>query len=245
MLHDIAQRAADVSRMYRSFTWDEIEIRSDDSNGFTFEGIASVVDHPYPVRDMLGVYTETIKSGAFNKTLKDGSTVDLRWNHQQAAMPFASTTATGPASKLRLAADPNLRVLATLNPARNDVQDFRTVVADGLAREMSIGFMPVPARDKWSADYAEVTRTEVRLIEVSVVGAGANTGGTLATVRSFDEFMSTVTDLDMDEADVRRAIAYFETRLPQPEAEPVNPFAERDRELRDRLARHRLAALTG
>jgi len=68
----ITERVGSTDTIYRSYTIADFEFRDDsEGDGFTFEGVASVVDKPYPVRDRWGGFTETIRSGAFNKTLKD------------------------------------------------------------------------------------------------------------------------------------------------------------------------------
>ena len=60
-------------RQERHFDMADFEFRDEGSNGFTFEGVASVVDAPYQVRDAFGEFTETISAGAFNKTLRDSA----------------------------------------------------------------------------------------------------------------------------------------------------------------------------
>ena len=235
---DLARRAevAPDAILRRSYTLEDYAFRdNDDTGGWTFEGVASVVDHPYPVRDQYGEYTEVIRAGAFNKTLRDSKApISLYMNHQHTGFPFAARNAS--AATLTLTADPNLRVKADLDPTRSDVQILRSVITRGEMREMSIGFRPVKNRDKWSPDMLSVERGEVVLREVSIVELGANTGGTQTSMRSLEEFMDSLADVEMDEADVRRAIAYFETRLPTVPIEE-DPFAERDRLARERLER--------
>ena len=56
----------------RSFTFSAVEERKDNDNDtLLFTGYASVFDKPYGVRDGQGQYNETIKPGAFKKTLKE------------------------------------------------------------------------------------------------------------------------------------------------------------------------------
>ena len=246
----VSDRASFDGVLRRSFPIAEFEFRDDGPTGFTFEGVASVVDHPYPVRDQFGEYTETIKAGAFNKTLKDGSArVSLYVNHRHSDVPLA----TRGAGTLTLSADPHLRVKASLDPNRPDVQILVSAIRRKEMGEMSIGFQAVRSRDKWSDDWTEVTRTEVALRETSIVEAGANTGGTSASLRAFDEFMASLTDVEMTEDEIQRAIAHFTSLLPsesRTEASDVTVEAtaaaivERDRALRDRLARLKVAALS-
>jgi HK97 family phage prohead protease len=236
-MNDLSQRAATSELQRRTFAFDEIEIRSDGDDGFEFEGVASVVDHPYTVRDQWGEYTEIIRSGAFNHSLKNekahiGLYLNHGWRFGQSAM------ATNAAGTLKLWADPNLHVRGHLDPVRSDVQIAASMMRRGEAKEMSVGFAVVKARDVWNKDMSEVTRTQVSLKEVSIVEQGANTGGTSATMRAFDQFMQSLVDVEMDEADLRRAIAHFESMLPATAAEEVreaiNEFAERDRERLER-----------
>lgn len=202
-----------AGRQVRHYDITEFEFRDDGDTGFTFEGVASVVDAPYSVRDQWGEYTETIRAGAFNKTLRDSKAdIALFVNHNMAAVPLA----TRGAGTLNLVADPNLRVTADLDPARPDVQVIRSAVARGEMRQMSIGFMVPKARDAWNDDMTERTISEVQLLETSIVWRGANPH-TTGVMRSVDEFIESLTDVDMTEADVRRAIAALEARLPEPE----------------------------
>jgi HK97 family phage prohead protease len=236
---EIADRANVTETVRRSYALEDIEFRdNDDTGGWTFEGVASIVDHPYPVRDQFGEYSEVIRTGAFNKTLRDSKApISLYLNHQHTAFPFAARNEK--ANTLVLTADPHLRVRAELDSSRPDVQILRSVITRGEMPEMSIGFRPVKARDKWSKDFDSVERGEVILREVSIVEQGANTGGTETAMRSLAEFMESLTDVEMSEDEIRRAIAYFETRLPALEpVEMENPFAERDRLDRERLERY-------
>lgn len=202
-----------VGRQVRQYDINEFEFRDDGASGFTFEGVASVVDTPYAVRDQWGEYTETIRAGAFNKTLRDSKAdVALFVNHDTRGVPLA----TRGAGTLQLSADPNLRVVAELDPSRPDVQTIRSAVQRGEMRQMSIGFMVPKARDKWNDDMTERTISEVQLLEASIVWRGANPH-TSGTMRSVDEFIESLTDVDMTEAEVRRAIAALEARLPEPE----------------------------
>ena len=89
--NDISERG-NGGHFVRNFTFTECEFRADSGgDGLIFEGVASVVDTPYTVRDMFGEFTETIRAGAFNKTLKDGKAdVALFVNHDTRALPLAT-----------------------------------------------------------------------------------------------------------------------------------------------------------
>jgi uncharacterized protein len=187
------------------------------------------------VRDQFGEFTETITAGAFNKTLRDSKAdVALFINHNHQGIPLA----TRGAGTLKLAADPHLRVSAALDPARPDVQTIRSAVTRGEMSQMSIGFTVPKARDKWNDDMSERMIKEVVLFETSIVWRGANPH-TTSSMRSLDDLMASLDDIEMTEDELRRAIAAFEARLPQPEP-LVDLFAERDRQDRERLERKRL-----
>lgn len=223
-----------TGRQIRHYDLTDFEFRDGGSDGFTFEGVASVVDTPYTVRDAWGEFTETVAAGAFTKTLRDSKAdVALFINHDHQGIPLATRSA----GSLRLVADPNLRVTADLDPARSDVQNLRSAVTRGEMRQMSIGFTVPKARDSWNDDMTERTIRELNLFETSVVWRGANPH-TSSSMRSFDDLLATLTDVEMTDDEVRRALAFFEARLPQ--SEPVDPFAERDRMDRERLERKRL-----
>jgi len=165
-LDSTARTAAVRGVQHRSFEFRDFEFRDEGNKGFTFDGVASVVNTPYEVRDQWGSFTETIAEGAFNKTLKDSKAdVALFVNHDTRALPLA-TRLDG---SLRLAADPHLRVTATLNPARPSVQEVRHAVNDGQARQMSIGFSVPEKRDDWSKDFSTRLIREVNLAETSIV----------------------------------------------------------------------------
>jgi HK97 family phage prohead protease len=249
LMRDISDRVNALGIERRSYAFEDIEIREDSADGFTFEGVASVVDHPYPVADQFGTYTETIRSGAFDASLRDkNQNVALHVNH---GWRFGNVPlATRAAKTLTLMADPNLRVRASIDPARPDAVIVRSAVRRGELPEMSVGFKPVKSRDKWDESWTSVVRTQVNLIEASIVEAGANTGGTTTSVRNLDELLEHMTDVDMSEADIRRGFAHFESLVraldpetPADEPQIINPFADRDRQDRERLERKRHAPI--
>lgn len=237
-----------AGRQVRDYDLTDYEFRGEDSDaGWTFEGVASVVDAPYMVRDQFGEFSETIVSGAFDRSIREATKrsakasapglepdVALFINHRHADVPLASTFA----GTLRVSADPHIRVSADLDRERSDVVIARSAVMRRELRQMSVGMFVV--RDKWNKDMTERMVTEARLDEVSIVRRGAN-HLTTSVMRSLDELMESLVDIDMSEDEVRRAIAAFEARLPQPEVPDLSEiFAERDRQDRERLERKRL-----
>ena len=219
---------------FRSYEMEEAEFRGlddPDSPTFTCDGVASVVGKPYTVRDKFGEFVEVVEPGAYDRVIdhamrstraKGKLDIALYLDHRHSDIPMATTRA----KTLRLAADPNLRVGAELDKSRPDVQIARSVITRGEYREMSVGFMPKAGRETWNKDMTERRIHEMNgLFEVSIVREGAS-HGTKAAVRSFDEFVESFTDIDMDEADVRRAIAHLESLLPP--AEPVEEHEQRE-----------------
>jgi HK97 family phage prohead protease len=206
-LRDIADRAS-LTREVRDYAVDDVEVRAAEDGGLTFEGTASVVDTPYVVRDMFGEFSETIMPGAFNRTIKQKSDVRLLVNHE--GVPLARTKS----NTLALLADPHLRAVApSLDPKNPDVQRIQSAMGRGDMDQMSIG-MRVRDQD-WSSDHSERTIREIELFDVSIVTYPASPT-TSALLRSVDDLLVELADVDLDEAELRRAIAALESRLPEP-----------------------------
>ncbi len=233
MLRSIEDRAAVTDREVRDFTVADLEMREDSTTGtIRFEGVASVVNTPYPVRDMFGEFVETIAEGAFHRTIRQRPDVRMLKNHNTDHV-FARTKS----GTLALADDPHLRATApSLDQANPQVQTLRSELDRGDVDQMSIGFR---VKDQeWSEDYTERTIREIELFEVSVVTFPASPT-TSAGLRSLDEFITMLTEFDADEDDLRRAIAALTERLPVDEIDPTilaRDLADRDRF--DRLIRN-------
>ena len=203
------------NRNRRNYDLERVEFRDDGPTGFTFEGVASVVDKPYEVVDMFGTFTETVRAGAFNKTLRDSKAdVALFLNHDYRGIPLA----TRGSGSLTLSADPNLRVEAGLNPLRSDIRDVQIAVVDRILNQMSIGFSVPKGKDDWNDDFTERMIHEVKLIETSIVWQGANPH-TSGSMRSLAETVAALTAGEVDEAEVARMIDHLTGLLPKP-AEP-------------------------
>lgn len=186
-----------------------LEIRSEDEGKVTFDGTASVVDTPYMVRDAFGEFEETIVKGAFNKTLKEKADVRFLINHT--GVPVARTKS----KTLSLTATPDLRAVADLDPANPTVQEARSAMGRGDIDQMSIGFRVT--RQEWNGDYTVRAIREVELFDVSLVTYPASPT-TSASLRSLDEFMRSINDIDMDPDDAERLIAAVRARFPLEEA---------------------------
>src|SRR5216684_9000974 len=70
---------------HREFPVSDMELREKDDGTWNLTGYASVTETPYEV----GFYTETIKRGAFKRTLGENPDVQLLVNHD--GLPLART----------------------------------------------------------------------------------------------------------------------------------------------------------
>lgn len=206
-MDDIAQRGQRQQPEVRSFTVSDLEIRANKNDGrVTFDGIASVVDTPYGVRDQYGEYEETIQAKAFHRTIEQRDDIRLLKNHNADAV-FARTKS----GTLELSETPHLRALApSLDPANPAVQTLRSELERGDVDQMSIGFRVLD--QEWSDDWTQRTIKEVSLQEVSIVAFPASPT-TSATIRSADAVLVPLLADDADEDEIRRAIAMLEARL--------------------------------
>lgn len=134
-------------------------------DGLTLEGYAALYGvRSVPLPGPSGTYTETIRAGAFTKTLEGAPDVTLRYQHNLTTLPLARTKS----GTLEIAEDERgLRVRASLPD-----NEFGRPIRDAIARRdisgMSFSFRAI--RDEWSKDRAERALVELRLgPEVSVV----------------------------------------------------------------------------
>lgn len=167
----------------RLTTTSGLEVRTD-GDVATIEGYASTFDQPYD----MGWYDETVRSGAFTKTLTENPDVRYLINHD--GLPLARTSA----GSLDLSQDSRgLHSRARVNMQRGDVRDMVHALRDGAADQMSFGFRVV--RQTWADDYATRSLDELSLSngDVSVVTYPANPN-TSVSVRARQ-----VLDADPDE----------------------------------------------
>lgn len=159
----------------------QLEVRKPAAGGPSkVEGYASVTEHGFEMWDMLGSYTEVVRTGAFKKTLSEHPQVQLLLNHGGVAMAYTK------AGTLRLAEDDHgLHMSADVNPVRGDVRDMLTAIEDGNVDEMSFAFRAT--RQQWSPDYdqRDILEVDMHRGDVSVVNFGANPATSLA-LRSQD-----------------------------------------------------------
>lgn len=175
------------------------------------EGDASIVDRGYEMWDFYGPYIETVREGAFAKTLDANPDVAFLVNHGGVTM--ARTTA----GTLELSTNPHLHVNALLNPKRSDVKDLVIAVEEGSIDQMSFAFRITGG--SWSPDYTEYYIEEVDLHrgDVSAVNYGANPYTTIAAraKQMFEAIDS------LEGPALRAAQERLAARLAAREAEPV------------------------
>ena len=152
----------------RSFTFAAVEERNNnDKNTLLFTGYASVFNKPYGVRDSKGMYNETIKQGAFKKTLQEQDDVRFLVNHD--GIPLARTSS----GTLQLEEDDyGLFVKAELDPSNPTVAEVASAMKRGDLNEMSFAFAAIKDNFDNAGENREVN--EARLFDVSVVTYPAN-----------------------------------------------------------------------
>jgi HK97 family phage prohead protease len=142
----------------------EMECRTT-GDRITFHGLAASVESAYD----MGSYTETMKRGAFDKSLAGRPDVVLLANHE--GLPIARTTN----GSLQLADMGNgLEFTATAPADDPDAARLAAKVRAGLMDQCSFAFRVVS--QVWSDDYTRRDISEVSLDrgDVSIVNYGAN-----------------------------------------------------------------------
>ena len=140
-----------------------VELRAADSgDGYTLTGYASVFDTAYTVRDLLGEYTETVRHGAFTRSLQQRDDVRLLLNHE--GVPLARTKS----GTLTLTQDEvGLHCEAALDAGSPLVASIKSAMDRGDLDQMSFAFQAT--RQEWNDDYSQRTIVEAKLFDVSVV----------------------------------------------------------------------------
>jgi HK97 family phage prohead protease len=171
-----ADRAKLTGTVHRAYPV-QLEVRGGSGSGVTIEGYASAVESPYEMFDHLGSYTETIRRGAFGKTLSENPQTQLLLNHGGLAMAYTR------AGTLRLGEDSTgLHMSADLNTSRSDVRDMVTAIEDRNVDEMSFAFRVPSGKSQWSPDYdqRDILEVDIHKGDVSVVNFGANPATSVA-----------------------------------------------------------------
>ena len=141
----------------RRVAYTTLEMREDVA-GNRLVGYAAVFDSPSEPMP----FTEYVKRGAFQKTIKDGADVRLLIDHE--GVPLARTKS----GTLMLEEDERgLKVMADLDPLNPDAARVISAMRRGDMTQMSFAFRTI--KDSWSADRSVRELREVQLFDVSVV----------------------------------------------------------------------------
>lgn len=150
-------------------SWSTVEMRAGSDSGTRIVGYASTYDQPYPIwgGPEAGGFNETVKPGAFSKSVAEKDDVRLLVNHE--GVPLARTKS----GTMTLAADDiGLLVDAGIDPTSPLAAGLQSAMTRGDMDQMSFAFEVT--RQVWSPDYSERGILEVKLYDVSVVTYPAN-----------------------------------------------------------------------
>jgi HK97 family phage prohead protease len=168
----------------------EFDIRAGEasSDGMSFTGYAAVFDSPSEPLP----FTEVIKGGAFQRSLKSRNEIKLFMNHNTDVVLGSSRAGT-----LRLSEDSRGLLAEADLPDTTAGRDLSILMQRGDVNSMSFGFSVPPRGDRWSEDGATRELHQVRLHEVSIVTGFPAYQATTASVRSLD-ILATRTAVDID-----------------------------------------------
>ena len=173
----------------RRVAYTTLEMREDVA-GNRLIGYAAVFDSPSEPMP----FTEYVKRGAFQKTIKDGADVRLLIDHE--GVPLARTKS----GTLMLEEDERgLKVIADLDPMNPDAARVISAMRRGDMSQMSFAFRTI--KDAWSDDRSVRELREVQLFDVSVVTFPAYE----ATVAELRNAQTSVTVSPTTSVSVRKA----------------------------------------
>jgi len=188
----------------RTVEMTDFEIRQVDDDlpyGMSFSGYAAVFDSPSQPLP----FTETIRAGAFGKTLKSRNNVKMLINHDPGRVLASTRSGT-----MRLAEDSKGLMVDADLPPTTDGRDMSILLARQDISQMSFGFSVPPGGDSWSDDGKVRELRQIRLHEVSIVSFPAYEA-TSAQVRSLDK-LAELTKTDADS--LSEAMTMLETGQP-------------------------------
>ena len=159
----------------RQILVDQLEVR-DTGAGMSFSGYAAVFNSPSEPLP----WTETIRQGAFGRSLRAKNNVMMLWSHDT-SQPLASTRS----KTMTLAEDSKGLLVDAALPQTSLGRVVSELLRSKVVDSMSFGFSVPAGGDIWSADGQTRELTSIRLHEVSVVSFPAYPK-TSASVRSID-----------------------------------------------------------
>jgi HK97 family phage prohead protease len=145
-----------------------LEVRETDA-GRTITGLAVPYDVPTPI----GPYVERMARGVFAEATADPSSVKLMAQHDHDALPIGRAMSL---TETERGLEAELLVSNTVAG-----RDVLTLVRDGVATGLSVGF--IPRDDEWAPDRSAVTRMRATLVEISVVALPAYADAQITAVR--------------------------------------------------------------
>ncbi len=154
----------------------------------TFRGYAAVFNSPSEPLP----FTEVIREGAFNRSLKTRNEVKMFMNHNTDHVLASTRSGT-----LKLIEDSTGLLAEAKLPETTSGKDLSILMQRGDVHSMSFGFSVPPNGDKWSQDGATRELHQIRLHEVSVVTGFPAYEATTADVRTID-ILATRTLVDAD-----------------------------------------------
>jgi hypothetical protein len=164
---------------FRSVTLGNLDIADDSSETpRSFRGYAAVFNaesEPLP-------FIETIRPGAFRRTLNSGREIRMFVNHNSDMVLGSTRSGT-----ITLTEDERGLLVEGTLPDTSYGRDLSTLMRRGDVHSMSFGFSVPKGGDSWSSDGQTRQLSEVVLHEVSVVTGFPAYPDTSATVRSSDE----------------------------------------------------------
>lgn len=160
----------------RKITVQDFEIR-EEGDGMSFRGYAAVFNSPSEPLP----FTETIREGAFGKSLRSRATIKMFLNHDS-TLVLASTRS----KTLKLTEDSKGLLAEAQLPETTYARDLAVSMKRGDVDSMSFGFTVPSGGDRWSDDGMTRELRQIKLHEVSVVTGFPAYSGTSAQVRSID-----------------------------------------------------------
>jgi uncharacterized protein len=195
-------------REIRSMQLSEIRVVERDAASPMVVGHAALFDTPTNICGWMGDYTESIRKGAFSKTIKEAD-VRALWNHDPSYVMGRNKSGT-----LRLSEDARGLAVEIDPPAATWANDLLANMRRGDVNQMSFAFEP--KRQEWNSETNERSLIEVKLYDVSVVTYPAYED-TSASVREVEMFCRSLRGYALKESDrdlVTRSIESLRALLP-------------------------------
>jgi HK97 family phage prohead protease len=159
------------------------EIRTE-GDGSTIMGWACRFNEPAD----LGAFKETVQRNAFDRTIANqGGKIRLLAGHSASALPAGSITLLQPR-------DQGLWLEARVADTAFG-RDVKALARDGHPIGLSIGFSVPDGGQAWSNDRTERSLTELRLHEISLVGAPAYDNADVVGVRAAEALLAATANL--------------------------------------------------